>query len=419
MQEAILETKNDHKSWLNGALYRGEMHFRRLLEKLPAGAYTCDSEGLITYFNPRAVQLWGREPKLNDPVDRFCGSFRLFLADGTPIDHEDCWMGRALRDRQEYNSEEIIIERPDGRRLTALAHANPIIDEDGTLLGAVNVLVDISERKATEAAVRRAEQKTNELNQELERRVAERTAQLEAANKELESFAYSVSHDLRAPLRSIVGFSQILVEEHASKLDATALHYLERVGAASNRMGQLIDDLLELSRLSRSELLSQEVDLSRLAREILGALQQQDPGRSVTVTVAETCVVRGDRRLLRIALENLLGNAWKFTGKQESATIEFGCQEPEQGQRVCYVRDNGVGMDMAYADKLFTVFQRLHNLHEFPGNGIGLATVQRIIARHGGRIWATSVPNEGATLHFTIHCLPAPTHAEPLRPQLL
>jgi signal transduction histidine kinase len=401
MAQPTIETFSA-QALLDTALFQSEMYFRRLLEKLPAGAYTCDPDGLITYFNPRAVELWGRAPKLNDPVDRFCGSFRLFLADGTPIAHDDCWMGRALKYRQEYNGEEIIIERPDGRRLVALAHANPIIDANGSLLGAVNVLVDISEQKAAEAAVRRAEEKTRELNLELERRVAERTAQLEAANKELESFAYSVSHDLRAPLRSIAGFSQILVEDYAANLDATALSYLERVQAASSRMGRLIDDLLELSRLSRAELLSQEVDLSPLAREILSSLQQRDPGRSVAMTVAETCVVRGDRRLLRIAMENLLDNAWKFTGKKDRAAIEFGCLHSEEGERVCYVRDNGVGLDMTYADKLFGAFQRLHSLQDFPGTGIGLATVQRIISRHGGRIWVASMPDEGATFQFML-----------------
>jgi len=239
------------------------------------------------------------------------------------------------------------------------------------------------------------------LNADLERRVIERTARLEALNRELEAFSYSVSHDLRAPLRSIDGFSQSLLEDYAGRLDDTGRDYLCRVRAASQRMAQLIDDLLNLSRITRAEIYREEVDLSALARSIVAELQKSQPERPVEFTIAPGLAAEGDARLLRIALENLLNNAWKFTSKHPAARIEFGAMEQE-GQTVYFIRDDGAGFDMAYADKLFGAFQRLHTASEFPGTGIGLATVQRIIHRHGGCVWARGEVERGATFYFTL-----------------
>ncbi len=240
-----------------------------------------------------------------------------------------------------------------------------------------------------------------QLNRELEQRVQQRTLELTAVNHELEVFAYSVSHDLRAPLRSIEGFGRILAEDQSNCLDAAGQDALQRVLAASQRMGQMIDDLLTLSRTTQSGIVRSTVDLSAMVGEIAADLRAGQPERDVTWVIAPHVQADGDARLLRLALENLLGNAWKFTGKQPRATIEFG-HMVRDGECVYHVRDDGPGFDMAYARKLFGAFQRLHSAAEYEGTGVGLATVQRIIRRHGGRVWADSAPGQGATFYFTL-----------------
>jgi signal transduction histidine kinase len=235
----------------------------------------------------------------------------------------------------------------------------------------------------------------------LEQRVAQRTQELTVANRELESFSYSVSHDLRAPLRAVDGFSQALMEDEGDHISPEGHEHLRRLRAAATRMGQLIDDLLRLSRLSRAELRQEPVDLSALAREVADGLKRAEPGRDTAFDIAPGLQAYGDARLLRVALENLLGNAWKFTSQRSGARIEFFIESRDGHPHYC-VRDNGVGFDMAYASKLFSPFQRLHRPTEFPGTGIGLATVQRIIHRHGGDITAESVPDGGATFRFTL-----------------
>jgi len=257
----------------------------------------------------------------------------------------------------------------------------------------IAVVRDVSEQ-------RRAENEILRLNVELEERVRLRTAELEVANKELESFSYSVSHDLRAPLRSVHGFSQALLEDCGAQLDANGRQHIARIQAAAQRMGQLIDDLLQLSRVTRSEMLLQPVDLSALAREVVQDLRNAEPSRRVDVVIQDGLQCTGDPRLLRVVLENLLGNAWKFTSRRDGARIEFGLR-PVRGN-VFWLRDNGAGFDMAFVSKLFGAFQRLHGAKEFPGTGIGLATVHRIVRRHGGTIWAEGAVDHGATFYFTL-----------------
>jgi light-regulated signal transduction histidine kinase (bacteriophytochrome) len=256
----------------------------------------------------------------------------------------------------------------------------------------------LAELKTEVAERQQAEQQALELNQGLQQAVIE----LRAANQELEAFSYSVSHDLRAPLRSLDGFSQALLEDYLELLDANGQDYLHRIRLASQRMGQLIDDLLTLSRVTRSDLHWASVDLSQLARRASTHLQQLEPNRQVEFQLQTGLIGWGDGRLLLLVFENLLSNAWKFTSKRPFARIEFGATTQENGQTTYFVRDNGEGFEMTFVDKLFKPFQRLHGIHEFPGNGIGLATIQRIIQRHGGQVWAEAELNQGAVFYFTL-----------------
>lgn len=253
---------------------------------------------------------------------------------------------------------------------------------------------EIEERK-------KAEQKVKQLNDELEQRVAARTAELAAANKELESFAYTVSHDLRAPLRSIEAFSRALEEEKAGTLDDAGKDYLRRVRASAYNMSQLIEAMLRLSRVTRGELNRASVDLSVLVKSIADELKKAEPGRRVEFVIADGLIAEGDPTMLRAVADNLIRNAWKFTGNHPTAKIEFGSSRKD-GKTAFFVRDNGAGFDMNYASRMFMPFQRLHQATEFPGIGIGLATVQRIIHRHGGAIWAEGEVGKGATFYFTL-----------------
>ena len=276
------------------------------------------------------------------------------------------------------------ITRKDGARTWILATGIVFRDARGEPSRMTGVITDITEEKERAAALGSA------------------YAQLENANKELESFSYSASHDLRAPLRAIDGFSLALLEDSAGTLSAECTAHLTRVRQASQRMAQLIDDMLEMSRVSRVEMRVSRVDLSALAEETLSDMAKAEPARRVESSVSPGLHAEGDERLLRLVLSNLLGNAWKFTSKTPAARIEFSSSLEPDGTPAFYVRDNGAGFDPAYAHKLFGAFQRLHSDFEFPGTGVGLATVKRVVHRHGGRVWAESAVGKGATFYFTI-----------------
>jgi len=275
-------------------------------------------------------------------------------------------------------------------------------DEPGALtLEEVEITSEVASQIAIAIEQARLMEETRQHAEELDQRVRTRTAQLETANKELEAFAYSVSHDLRAPLRGIDGWSLALAEDYGGQLDQCALGYIDRVRSEAQRMGLLIDDILQLSRVGRTEIEFAPVDLAAVAGPLASALAEANPGRRIEFIIHPKLWTTGDARLLEVALTNLLSNAVKFTGPCPNARIELG-RKSEAGGPVFYVRDNGVGFDMAYANKLFGAFRRLHKATEFPGTGIGLSLVQRIIHRHGGRIWAEAELSKGATFYFTI-----------------
>jgi PAS domain S-box-containing protein len=383
--KAILEVNNDITNWR-----RAEEKLTRLataVEQSGDSIVITDTDGNIQYVNPAFEQITGYSS------DEVIGKNPRFLKGGkaSTESYQNLWA--TITSGSQWTGH-FTNKKKDGTLFEEEATISPVRDGIGQIVSYVAVKRDVTERRRSEEAIRR-------LNETLEERVADRTAELEAANKELEAFSYSVSHDLRAPLRHINGFSQALLEDYSDKLDDGGKSYLTEVRNASQEMAQLIDDVLQLARVTRSEMRREEVSLSELARGVVADLQKGNGRRAVTVHIEDGLWTRGDKRLLRIVLTNLLGNAWKFTSRQEQAEITFG-SERQNNQVSYFVRDNGAGFEMAYVNKLFGAFQRLHTAGEFEGTGIGLATVQRIVTRHGGRVWATGKVDEGATFYFAL-----------------
>lgn len=369
---------------------------RTLIENVTDEVWFCDAHGNLELVNAAVVETLGASSaaEVHGPLVNLLDRLQVFHADGRPRALVDAPLLRSLRGEVIRNEIEILRSPTTGELCYRRVSSVPFSNDAGEVLGAVAVVHDITEEMRVQDEIRT-------LNAELEQRVRERTAQLHAVNRELEAFSYSVSHDLRTPLRAIDGFSLALLEDYGDVLDQEGRFHLGRIRTASQRLGQLIDDLLKLSRLTRSDIEYAPVDLSALAAEVVDELREADPDREVTVTIQPNVIVQGDARLLRVVLDNLFSNAWKFTGRTPQPRIEFGTLDYDD-ESVYYVRDNGAGFDMAYIEKLFRAFQRLHKTSEFEGTGIGLATVQRIIHRHGGRIWAQAEVGEGATFYFTL-----------------
>jgi PAS domain S-box-containing protein len=384
-RQGALETANTALSSEIAERRRTEKQFQTLLESTPDALVIVNAQGEIILTNPQTEKLFGYtgQELLGQAVEKlipeqFRGKHPAYRM-GFVADAHLRPMGFGM---------DLHGMRKDDSQFPVEISLSPLETEAGIIV--IAAIRDVTERQREQAAIR-------QLNQDLQRHMA----QLEVANQELEAFSYSVSHDLRAPLRTIDGFSLALLEDYGQRLDAEAQDYLRRVRAATQHMAQLIDDMLNLSRVSRAEMRREAVDLGSLAGAVAAELQKMQPERQVQFVIAGALNAHGDPRLLRVVLENLLANAWKFTGQQPQAQIEVGLDR-QDGQVAYFVRDNGAGFDMAYANKLFGVFQRLHRVSEFPGTGVGLATVQRIIHRHGGRVWAEGAVGQGASFYFNL-----------------
>lgn len=369
------------------ALKQSEMKLRSITENTPDHVMLLDLQGTILFIN-HTVQGLTKEQVLNTSIFEY-------LTQAYRVTMQECFDKVLASGR--VDQFEAIYYGLDGSVDYFESRVGPVFDENRRVAGFTVSARNVTERKKVELELQKHREKLEDI-------VKERTTELLNSNKELEAFSYSVSHDLRSPLRAIDGFSKLLLDEYESKLDPAAQDYLYRIRNGCQRMGRLIDDLLSLAKVSRYQLQRETVNLSETAYHITQQLQESSPHRRVEFIVARDLTADADPRLIGIVLENLLGNAWKYTNKIPAAQIEFGATNKD-GINTYFVRDNGAGFEMQYVEKLFKVFQRLHTDSEFPGSGVGLATVERIIQRHGGKVWAESAPDKGATFYFTLETL--------------
>ena len=369
------------------ALQEGEKQFQTMINAIPQLAWIAQADGTIFWYNQRWFDYTGT-------------TLEQMKGEGWERIHDPDLLPKVL-ERWKYSLEncqpfemEFPLRAADGHYGWFLTRVFPLRDNTGNVVRWFGTNTDLSQKRA-------ADEEIQTLNTNLEERVLERTAELEAANKELEAFSYSVSHDLRAPLRAVDGFSQAVLEDYGGQLPEEGRRDLQTIREGAQRMGMLIDDLLKFSRLSRAPLNKQQVNTGKLVGNVLESLESQRAGRQVDFYIGELPNCQGDAGLINQVWVNLIANALKYTRRRETSIIEIGCKF-EQGENIYFVRDNGAGFNMRYVDKLFGVFQRLHRADEFEGTGVGLAIVQRIIHRHGGRIWANAVIDQGATFSFTL-----------------
>jgi PAS domain S-box-containing protein len=355
-----------------------------LVNSIPDEVWFADTQKNFTLANPSAIHEFGFESTLNEiEVESFARSLEVYRPDGTPRPVEEAPTLRALEGELIKNEEEIIRTPATGELRYRQVSAAPVKDANGNIIGSVAVVRDITGLKKAEENLKRY------------------TTELEASNKELESYSYSISHDLRTPLRTLDGFSEMVIAEYGDKLDETGKNYLNRIRKASQTMSQLTEDVLKLSRITRAEMHKGKVNLTEITTAIADELKASHPERQAEFSIAPDLIVNGDKSLLEILLRNLLENAWKYTSKCPDTRIEVG-ENRQEGKRVYFIKDNGVGFDMKYYDKLFQPFQRLHTSKDYPGTGIGLATVARVTHRHSGKIWAESEIGKGTTFYFTL-----------------
>ncbi|MDH5328132.1 MAG: PAS domain S-box protein [Gammaproteobacteria bacterium] len=368
-------------------IQKSEQEMRHILENMQDTYYRTDLKGTICKVSPSISQLLGY--KIKDVVGRKISDFDMDCS------NQGCLVDLLKNNNGTIRNYESALRHRDGSEVWVSSNMQFYYDENGTLQGIEGTARDVTQVKQAHEEVRRH-------RDSLEEKVTERTRDLQAAIRELETFSYSVSHDLRAPLRSIDGFSQMLLADYADQKDEQFSYYLQRMRLGAQRMGALIDDLLQLSRVTSSELEKTQVDLSHIAEEVLALLMEQQPHRHVDIHIEKDLCVNGDEILLRLVIQNLIGNAWKYSQLNPDLTrIEFTREQTDKGKAFC-IRDNGVGFDMQYAEKIFTPFHRLHSTDKYEGSGIGLATVQRIVQRHNGEVWAEGTPGEGARFWFVL-----------------
>lgn len=383
-----VEERKLHKK-TEGTLVETENVYQRLVEAVK-------DYGIIMLDPGRRIVSWnvGAERITGYPADEILGQeiTRFYLNDDIQKNTPNQDLTFAAHHDQ-FEGETRCV-RKDGTVFNANVSIHPVYEESVRLAGFSLVIQDITVRKQAEAEIQK-------LTEELEQKVRDRTAELEGVNSELESFSFSISHDLRAPMRNLIKLSDILINRYADSFNEQGRQYLVFIQESSQRMMQLVNDLLNLSKVNQREIARKNVSLSDYAQELADKLHETNPERKVTFKIADNIIVKGDPVLLRNVLDNLLGNAWKFTSKRDDSIIEFGTMQLD-GSTVYFVRDNGVGFNPAYSDRLFGAFQRLHGEDEFPGSGIGLATVKRIIHRHRGRVWAEGAVDKGATFYFTL-----------------